>query len=205
MQSILKRFDFRRPWAAFRSARGCALVWLALSLGASTPTLAEEIEGVEFAAEVKAREVPLRLNAVGLLRYMVFIKAYVAALYLGPDVSPEQILDDVPRRLEIEYFYPIAQADFVSSTEETIRKNLSAEEFAAVETDVAKFNALYRSIEPGDRYALTYLPGIGTELALNGETLGVVPGTAFGRAVFSIWFGPAEIDASLKETLLQSR
>ena len=99
---------------------------------------------------------------------------------------------------------PIARADFVSSTEETIRKNLSAEEFAAVEADVAKFNALYRSVEPGDRYALTYLPGVGTELALNGETLGVVPGAAFGRAVFSISAGPNQIDASLKETLLQA-
>jgi hypothetical protein len=56
-------------------------------------------------------------------------------------------------------------------------------------------------VKPGDRYALTYVPGVGTELALNGTTLGTVEGADFAAAVFAIWLGPQAIDESLKTQL----
>jgi hypothetical protein len=61
---------------------------------------------------------------------------------------------------------------------------------------------LYRDVKPGDRYALTYVPGVGTELALNGTRLGTVAGADFAAAVFAIWLGPKAIDDSLKTQLL---
>jgi len=181
-----------------------AALWLNSPAQAS-PVGAASIEGVRFSSTVKAGEVELELNNVGLLRYMVFIKAYVAGLYLGPGIAPEQILDDVPKRLEIEYFYAIDKEDFASSTAEAIERNVGQESFAELAPSVQQFCALYRSVKPGDRYALTYLPDRGTELALNGEPLGVVPGAEFGNAVFAIWFGPDEIDESLKQALLEKR
>jgi len=176
----------------------------AIGLGLPRTVSAETIEGVDFPPAIDVEGVSFKLNAVGLLRYMVFIKAYVAGLYLGPGVSPKQILSDTPRRLEIEYFYPIDEADFERSTTESIEKNVDAETFSAIQPQIEAFNDLYRSVEPGDRYALTYVPGVGTQLELNGEVLGTVPGVEFGSAVFSIWFGPAEIDSSLKEALLKT-
>jgi hypothetical protein len=57
-------------------------------------------------------------------------------------------------------------------------------------------------VEPGDRYALTYIPGMGTELSLNGEAKGTIQGADFAAAIFSIWLGTKPIDKGLKRQLL---
>ncbi len=193
----------RRTWGIHNWLLASLIAWSLVAH--ALPVRAESIEGVQFSPLVESGGVELELNSVGLLRYMVFIKAYVAGLYLGPGVEPEQILQDVPRRLEIEYFYAIDKEDFASSTIEAIRRNVGSEAFGQIEDSVQQFARLYRSVKPGDRYALTYLPGTGTELALNGEPLGVVAGAEFGSAVFAIWFGPQEIDEDLKDSLLKKR
>lgn len=174
-------------------------VWLVLSAATG---LAKEIEGVQFADELRVRDVALRLNEVGLLRYRYVIKAYVAALYLGPGATPSEVLADVPKRLEIEYFYAIKADGFAKATDEGIAANVPAEAVAALRPRIAELNALYRDVKPGDRYALTYVPGVGTELALNGAALGTIEGADFAAAVFAIWLGPKALDASLKAQLL---
>jgi hypothetical protein len=57
-------------------------------------------------------------------------------------------------------------------------------------------------VQPGNRYSLTYIPGKGTELALNGVPQGVIEGADFAAAVFSMWLGPKPISESLKKDLL---
>jgi hypothetical protein len=49
---------------------------------------------------------------------------------------------------------------------------------------------------------LTYIPGKGTELTLNGKSKGTVEGADFAAALFSIWLGPKPISESLKKELL---
>ena len=73
---------------------------------------AAELEGVDFADQVRAGDVTMRLSCVGLLRYKLFIKAYVAALYLGDGAADGDVLADVPKRLELSYFWSISGADF---------------------------------------------------------------------------------------------
>ena len=63
-------------------------------------------------------------------------------------------------------------------------------------------NGLYQDVEPGDRYALTYIPGVGTELSLNGEPQGLVEGREFSAALFGIWIGGTAMDEVLREELL---
>jgi hypothetical protein len=186
--------------------RAAVLAWIAAcALALPRASVAAQIEGVEFADNVQVRGVDLKLNAVGLLRYMYVIKAYVAGLYLGEGVAPAEVLADRAKRLEITYFYALSKQDFQTSTLDCIRRNVDAETFAKLLPRIERFNALYRDVQPNDRYALTYLPGVGTELALNGESLGTIEGADFGSAVFAIWFGEEEIDASLKKTLLAGR
>jgi hypothetical protein len=181
---------------------GGIIVLLGFSLGLATPAAAREIEGVRFADEIRVGDATLRLNDVGLLRYRYVIKAYVAALYLGAGATPNDVLADAPKRLEIEYFYAIKGPGFANATDEGIAANVSVETVAALRPRIAKLNALYRDVKPGDRYALTYLPGVGTELALNGSPLGTIEGADFAAAVFAIWLGPKALDASLKAQLL---
>jgi hypothetical protein len=49
---------------------------------------------------------------------------------------------------------------------------------------------------------LTYIPGRGTELALNGEPKGIIEGADFATALFSIWIGQKPIDESFKRQIM---
>lgn len=184
------------------SVAWASLVFLVLALAVPAAGPAKEIEGVRFADQVRVGDVTLRLNDVGLLRYRWVIKAYVAALYLGPGATPGEVLGDVPKRLEIEYFYAIEAKGFTKATDEGIAANVPPATVASLRPRIARLNALYRDVKPGDRYALTYVPGVGTELALNGVALGTIEGADFAAAVFAIWLGPSALDASLKAQLL---
>ena len=78
-------------------------------------------------------------------------------------------------------------------------------ELAKLRSRIDLFNAAYRDIKPGDRYALTYQPGKGTELSFNGEPLVTIEGADFAAAYFSIWLGHKPLDDNLKKALLHKR
>jgi len=185
----------------FQSMRICALtlvMWATISANA----LASEIAGVVFDDTHKASETNLIIVGTGLMRYLVFIKAYVAALYMEEGVEAEKVFSDVAKRLEIEYFHPIEAKDFVFSTNELTARNVDAATLVRLRQQIDRLNALYENVSPGDRYSLTYIPGVGTELALNGEAKGTIAGNDFAAAVFSMWLGPRPIDESLRDSLL---
>ncbi len=176
----------------------------ALLIAAATAQqgVAAEIEGVHFADRARSGDVTMRLSCVGLLRYKLFIKAYVAALYLGDGVAAGDVLADVHKRLELSYFWSISGSDFGKAGDEILAQNVDAETMAALRPRLDRINALYRDVKPGDRYSLTYVPGIGTELALNDRRIGVIDGADFAAAYFRIWLGQHPIDTRLRDQLL---
>jgi hypothetical protein len=200
---IQSQTSFRNRWKRTpRYLRGTwagAWLWLAAvgTLGAA------EIEGVFFADRHRAGETTLVLNGVGLLRYRLFIKAYVAALYLGEGVRPEEVLADVPKRLEIEYFWSIAGPDFGKAAEKILADNFPASVLSSLQSRLERLHALYQDVKPGDRYALTYVPGVGTELTLNDTPLGTIEGADFASAYFAIWLGREPLNDALKAQLLK--
>jgi hypothetical protein len=183
-------------------AMGVALSCLSGHVGAA------EIEDVRFVDRLRVGNEQLRLYGTGLLRYRGLIKAYVAALYLsesfGDELTPRTVLEDAPRRLEIEYFWAIPAEGFAKATVEGISKNTDRETFESLRDRIDRLNSMYEDVEPGDRYALTYVPGLGTELALNGRRLGVIEGAGFSSALFAIWLGERALDDSLRRQLLGS-
>jgi len=160
------------------------------------------VEGVDFKREVRVNDAILALRGYGLLRYMIFIKAYVAAFYLPESVRSEDALTDVPKHLEIEYFHPIVAPDFAKATSASISQNTSLTTYQGLKPKIDELNALYRDIASGDRYALTYIPGRGTTLSWNGQPLGTVAGREFAAALFGIWLGSNTLDRNLKDLLL---
>lgn len=169
------------------------------------PAAAKEVEGVRFAGEHQAGDQRLVLHNVGLLRYKILIKAYVAALYLGEGVAPEAVLTDVPKRLEAEYFWRIDGEDFGPVTRIGMARNVDAATLAGLRPRLDRFAALFQDVTPGDRYALTYLPGVGTEVSFNGVAKGTIEGADFAAALFAIWLGPQPLDGDLKAALLARR
>ena len=163
------------------------------------------VENVTFADSVTIGGTPVPLHNAALLRYLKFIKAYVAALYLPEGVKSEDVLSDFPKRLEINYLVSIKGPDFGKGAEPTLKLNQTPAELAKLRSRIDWINAIYQDVKPGDRYALAYLPGRGTELALNGTPLTVIEGADFAAAYFGIWLGRDSIDDKLKRDLLKGR
>lgn len=170
-----------------------------------SPAKAATIEGVTFTERQQIENTPLLLNNVGLLRYRVLIKAYVAALYLGEGVQANAVLTDVPKRLELHYFWAINGPDFGKAADAILADNVSAETLQSLRSRLDRLHALYENVKPGDRYSLTYIPGRGTELALNGISKGTIEGADFAAAYFAIWLGQKPLDRSLRDQLLAGR
>lgn len=178
------------------------LATLALILSIFTfPLNAAEIEGIHFNDTFIAENTKLRLTGVGLLRYWGF-KAYVGALYLEEEASIDNIMSDRAKRIELEYFRSIKGKDFGPATNQSIAKNVDSKTFNRLHPQIEFHNSLYQDVQPGDRYSLTYVPGRGTELALNGEPKGIIEGAEFAAAVFSIWLGPKPMNETFKKQLL---
>lgn len=178
------------------------LAVMVLVAAPSVASLSVEVDGVRFDTAVDAMDQRLHLHGAGLLKYMVFIKAFAGALYLPESVPSDHVLKPVAKQLVLEYFHPIKGVDFAKATQKKIADNVTADQVNDLQSRIDNLAALYRDVNPGDRYALTYVPGEGTMLSLNGETLGTIPGEDFSRAVFAIWLGDNPIDHSFKTQLL---
>ena len=183
------------------------LFLLAAFLRFSAPEVASAltVENIAFADSTTIGGKPVPLRNAALLRYLKFIKAYVAALYLPEGVRAEDVLADLPKRLEISYLVSIKGPDFDKGAAPVLERNQTPAELARLMVRLDRINAAYQDVKPGDRYALTYLPGRGTELALNGTPLIVIEGADFAAAYFGIWLGREPIDEKLKRDLLKGR
>ena len=111
----------------------------------------------------------------------------------------------MPKRLEISYLVSIKGPDFGKGAAPTMERNQTPAELAKLQGRIDRINSIYKDVKPGDRYALTYLPGRGTELVLNGMPLIVIEGVDFAAAYFGIWLGREPIDDKLKRDLLKGR
>jgi len=164
-------------------------------------TPATEVEGKTFSNLVKVENTSLKLVGTGLLRYFGF-KAYVGALYIEEGNNVDALFSDTAKRIEIEYMRSIKGSDFGPATIKSLKKNIDEETYSRLSDRIEYHNSLYEDVQPGDRYALTYVPGKGTELTLNGKPKGVIRGADFAAAIFTIWVGPRPISESFKEQIL---
>ena len=163
---------------------------------------AAEIADVKFAKQYRATETGLELRGVGLLRYLGLFKAYAGAFYLEEGAPINEALADRAKRIEVEYLRSFKGKDFGPATVEMMKKNVDKATIERLRQQIDYHNSLYEDVGPGDRYALTYIPGRGTELALNGELKGVIEGADFATALFSIWIGQSPIDESFKRQIM---
>ncbi len=181
------------------------LLLLALQFILPAPSHALTVENIPFADSTTIGCKPVPLRNAALLRYLKVIKAYVAALYLPEGVKAEDVLSDVPKRLEISYLVSIKGPDFDKGAAPVLERNQTPAELAKLQRRIDRINAAYKDVKSGDRYSLTYLPSRGTELALNGTPLIVIEGADFAAAYFGIWLGREPIDQKLMRDLLKGR
>jgi hypothetical protein len=183
----------------------CCTVLLAALISLPSRAHSLTIENVTFADSITIGEKRVSLRGAALLRWLKLVKVYVAALYLPEQTKSSNALSDIPKRLEISYLVAIKGAEFGPAAQSILARNTSRAELAKLSSRLDRFNAAYRDVKPGDRYALTYQPGKGTELSWNGEPLVTIGGADFAAAYFGIWLGSKPLDDNLKKALLHKR
>lgn len=184
---------------------------LAISMGIlALPSFAAEVSGVKFADQIEAGGKQLVLNGAGLRRKFIF-QVYAMALYLPARTraAADAIGAPGPKRVSIGMLRDVSAKTFSQALREGIEDNHSESEARALEPRVKRLEALMDNVgeaKEGMRIALSWLPGKGTELAVNGAPAGdPIPGEDFYRALLRIWLGPHPVQDNLKQALLGAK
>ena len=185
-----------------------AALWSLLLLSALPTALgAAEVAGIRIDDRARVAQADLQLNGAGMRTRFVF-KVYVAALYLTEKKSS---LADIlalagPKRVSMRLVRDLSAEQLVEALEEGIRDNTSAAELEALSPRLAELKAIMLEVKQGkdgDLMTLDFLPGTGTQVAMNGSALGkVIAGDNFYRALLRIWLGDKPVSADLKKALL---
>ncbi len=162
-----------------------------------------EIKGVYFEDTLTEGNEALSFRGGGLLKWL-FFKVYAAALYLPEDVSNGNVLEDKPKKMVFHFLSDMKAEQFAESGEALLRNNAWEDELTQIKGKLDAIHAMYRDVKKGERYSLTYIPGKGTELALNSEVLGVIEGYDFAAIYYRIWLGENPVSESLKYALLNN-
>ncbi len=166
----------------------------AISLPAATfapsPSVLEE-DGGNF---VRVGQTTFRWKAV--------VKIYNIALHLGAGQGRSEALADVPMRLELVYHRAFSASEIIKGGDALLRRNVNGTMFDRLAPRLSKFNRAYVNVKPGDTYSITYVPGRGTTLRLNGNALATIPGYDFAASYFRIWLGEEPMSSSLRDNLL---
>ena len=83
------------------------------------------VEGVAFQETITIDNKQIPLPGTALLRWLNIFKVYVVALYLPEKGTPDDVLADIPKRLEISYLVSIPGPDFGKGAEAILERNNS--------------------------------------------------------------------------------
>lgn len=151
----------------------------------------------------QAQNLTMRELGAGRYTYRLIFKLYDAVLYVEAGGDADAVLArEVPFRLEFTYHREIQKNLIIESADHMLSKNLTHAERQRIASRVERLNAAYRTVQAGDRSSLTYLPGVGTQLRINGRLVESIPGEDFARLYFRIWLGAQPISERLKAELL---
>jgi hypothetical protein len=135
-------------------------------------------------------------------RWKSLVKVYDVALHLGTGLGRAEALADVPMRLELVYHRAFTASQIIKGGDALLRRNVSGAVLESLAPRLAVFNRAYVNVKAGDAYAITYVPGRGTTLRLNGNALATVPGYDFASSYFRIWLGDEPMSSRLRDELL---
>ena len=174
----------------------------------TTPLLARagtEVAGIEVSKSCNADGQSMKLNGAGI-RSKYFFKIYVGILCLeqpGLDDPAAILAAPGAKRMQMNILYRKVEAEKITEGwTDGFRANLDKAAFLHLEPRLKQFNALFPALHEGDVVNMDYLPGRGTELAINGKPLGIVQGEDFFSALLRVWIGKHPADTSLKKGLL---
>ena len=173
----------------------------------ATTAHAKERDGVTLEDRVTVDGKPLVLNGRLGLRarkiLLVSVKVYVIGLYVETSSTDARAIlaADRIKRVDLVVRRDLSGADVSNAIAEAMNEaNPTRKE--ALAPRIAGFQKLFPNVATGDRISLTYVPGKGTAVAIQGSDKGTIPGDDFAEALFSVWLGARPIQEDVKNDLL---
>ncbi len=167
---------------------------------------AREIAGVEIPETVLLgkKSQKYTLNGAGI-RKKFFIKVYVGALYLkekSHDVESVLAMDGA-KRVTMHFVHSkVSVEKIIDGWNKGFSANLTPKELLDIQGDLARFNALFRTVHKGDEIHIDFIPERGTEVWINDIKMGTIHGENFYRSLLKVWLGSHPADKNLKKALL---
>jgi hypothetical protein len=163
---------------------------------ASTLTLtaavagAADVGGVKLDDQVTVNGQRLVLNG-GAVRKKFFIKVYAAGLYIPSKQSSATAIlaADAPRRMVMHFVFNVEKEKIAEAWQEGLRDN-TPNASAEVKTAFKTLSSWMEDMKKGQTIVLTYTPGTGTVVEVNGKTKGTLGGKAIADAILNTWVGP---------------
>ncbi len=187
---------------------GFRLGWGLLLLAAMN-VQAADLEGVSLEDRVRVDGQELQLNGIALRTRYIYVKVYVAGLYLPEKATTARGAFDLrgPKRIVLVMMREASADEFCDSIEAGLRANNSEAELAQVREQTGDLFAKIRGVaeaRKGMRIVLDYAPSLGgTTLFIDGVPQGKpMSGEDFYRALLSIWLGDRPVQDDLKKALL---
>ena len=171
------------------------------------PLLAQadtKIAGVELQDSYRIDQQALLLNGAGV-RSKMFVKVYVAALYVGETSNNPAAILAAPgaKSMQMTMLYQEVEAGKITQGwNDGFSANLTNAELEPLKQRLKKFNALFPPLYKGDIVRMDYSPGTGTLLSINDRQLGHIEGADFFTALLKVWIGEQPVDKNLKKGLL---
>lgn len=161
----------------------------ALSLSALTASAAT-LAGVTLEDHATVNNQHLMLNGMGLRKKFI-VKVYVGGLYLPAKQSNAAtvIATDQPRRMVMHFLYSVTKSQMADAWEEGLTDN-TPNASPEVKSAFKTLQGYMEDVPKGNKIILTYVPGIGTTVEVNGKNKGVLGGKAVSDAILNTWIGP---------------
>jgi Chalcone isomerase-like len=161
-----------------------------LSVLLALPVAAGTLADVTLPDKAEVKGQSLVLNGMGLRKKFV-IKVYVAGLYLPQkEKSAQKILAaDTPHRMVMHFLYGVSKDQMCEAWNEGLEAN-TPNASAEVKKGFATLCGWMEPIEKGKQIVMTYVPGEGTHVEVNGKMKGTIPGAATADAILATWLGP---------------
>ncbi|MGQ0652657.1 MAG: chalcone isomerase family protein [Betaproteobacteria bacterium] len=172
-------------------AAGSAAVAALVLFGISAPTVPSALPG---ALKVGSASLAPASCAV---RKTLWIQHYAASLYVPPQASAVDALQDAARPKALQVLI-LSKTFLPSELPKKYRRTLEGQ----LDGDtMARVRAAYRELEPGDLVTLAYAPGPGMSLELNGDVVASTASHAVIEALLREWADGEPVPQRLSSTI----
>ena len=175
---------------------------LTIAMLAAGAARAAEVAGVTMPATETVEGKTLKLNGMGLRTKMVF-KIYVAGLYLeNPSrdaavvVESEQI-----KSMHLSMLRDVQGHEITHAIGQGFARNARSQ-MGALQGRLDSLGAMLPNLARGDDVVLSYVPGKGTLVRVQGVDRGVIEGKDFADSLLRTWLGADPVQEDLKRAFL---